>query len=256
VGEIVDAMMVEFVGSTGAGKTTVAAAVERRLAGLETVAAAPDLLASLVGLPPSSRPLQRNLVCDLVGLPYVLGSLHRHGAFLRFCLATLARQRLSLQAANRVRSTLRKVGVYEIVRRHGNGRIVLVDEGTVLHAHNLFIFESHELKPAELERFASVVPLPDLIVHVKAPLALSVRRCLERPDPPRELRARDPAAAERYLGRAAALFEALVELPRIRGRVVAVDNPGGRSGAEPPDVDELVRAIRAGAAARRPDREA
>jgi thymidylate kinase len=236
-------LMVEFIGSTGSGKTTVAAAVQRRLAGLGGVETAADLVARLVGLPPLAKRFQRNLVCDLVGLPFVIGSLGRHGAFLRFTLRVLARQRPSLQAANRVRSTMRKIGVYEIIRRRGDGRIVLVDEGTVLHAHNLFVYTRRGYAAEDLERFASVVPLPDLIVHVRAPLGTSIRRSLARPDPPREIRSRDRALVELYVRRARAMFEALVEIPRIRGRVVVVDNPDEQAGVGGPEVAAVVESI-------------
>jgi thymidylate kinase len=236
-------LMVEFVGSTGSGKTTVADAVRRQLAPRVGVDTAPDVVAQLVGLQPLACPLYRNLLCDLVGLPFVVGSLGRHGAFLRYVLRVLVRQRLSLQGLNRVRSTVRKVGVYEIIRRRREGRIVLVDEGTVLHAHNLFVFTSHAHAAAELERFAGLVPLPDVIVYVRAPLEASIRRSLARPDPPREMRARERASVELYVGRAWALFEALVAIPAIRERVVVVDNPDGQAGPGPPEVGGAVEAI-------------
>jgi thymidylate kinase len=236
-------MMVEFIGSTGAGKTTVAAAVQRRLAERAGVDTAPDFVASLIGLPPLATPLRRNLVGDLVGLPFFLVSLPRHGEFFRFVLGVLARQRLGLQAANRVRSTIRKVGVYEILRRRAPGRIVLVDEGTVLHAHNLFVFTSRAYSAADLDRFASLAPLPELIVYVRAPLATLVRRSLERPDPPREIRSRDRGLVELFVGRAHAMFETLVEIPVIRERVVVVDNPGDRAGASARAVEEVVESI-------------
>lgn len=247
-------MMVEFIGGTGAGKTTVAAAVQRRLASRGEAVTAPDLVASLVGLRPLSRSLHRNLTCDLVGLPFVLGSLGRHAAFLRFVLQVLARQRPTLQAANRVRSTLRKIGVYEIIQRYGGGRIVLVDEGTVLHAHNLFVYTSQECSSTDLDRFARVVPLPDVVVHVTAPLAVQIRRSLERSDPPREIRSRDPRLVELYVARASALFEALVGIPNVGERVVRVDNPGDQPGSDGPDVDHVIASIlqKAGRAGRRP----
>ncbi len=235
--------MVEFIGGTGAGKTSVAAAVQRRLAGRGEAVAAPDLVASLVGLRPLARPLHRNLTCDLVGLPFVLGSLGRHAAFLRFVLQVLARQRPTLQAANRVRSTLRKIGVYEIIQRYGGGRIVLVDEGTVLHAHNLFVYTRQECSARDLDRFARVVPLPDVVVYVTAPLAVQIRRSLERSDPPREIRSRDPRLVELYVARASALFEALVEIPNVGARVVRVDNPGDQPGSDGPNVDHVVTSI-------------
>ena len=236
-------MMVEFIGSTGAGKTTVAAEVQRRLAELASVDTAPDFVAGLIGLRALAKPFHRNLVSDLVGLPFFLRSLPRHRKYIGFVLGVLARQRLALQAANRVRSTIRKIGVYEILERHANRRIVLVDEGTVLHAHNLFVYTSRAYSAADLDRYASLVPLPERIVYVRAPLDTLVRRSLERPDPPREIRSRDRRLVELYAGRAHAMFETLVDIPIIRERVVIVDNPGDRPVASAQAVDEVVESI-------------
>jgi hypothetical protein len=95
----------------------------------------------------------------------------------------------------------------------------------------------------DLERFASVAPLPELIVYVKAPLATLVRRSLERPDPPREIRSRDRMLVELFVGRAHAMFETLVEIPILRERVVVVDNPGDRPGASAQAVEAVVESI-------------
>jgi len=239
-------MMVEFIGSTGAGKTVLADEVRRRLAaawGTASVAAI-DLVAERVEVPVPAHPTAQNLLEDAVGFPYFLASWPRHRAFTRFASGYLARGfRRAVWNLNRLRNVVRKLGTYEIARRHGAGRIVLVDEGTVLAAHNLFGGVDAVYGAEELESFARLVPLPEAIVYVRAPLELLVRRCMERPDPPRAVRARDRSLVERHLRRAAGVFEDLIACPRIRERALIVDNAAESPEARGLVADDIARFI-------------
>lgn len=225
-------MIVEFVGSSGAGKTTLASEVQRRLAGQAQVATSFELAAGLVGLRRATHPTIRNLVQDLVALPYFAGALVEHRAFVAYALRTVARRSGSpFLAANYVRSLVRKIGMYEMARRTGPDRIILVDEGTVLSAHLLFVFTSQEPSQGEIETFAKLVPLPDLVVCVEAPPDSLVHRSLQRKDAPREMRTGDVQAMDGYLRRASELFDRLAKTERIRDRVLVVSNPTAAEGA-------------------------
>lgn len=225
-------MIVEFVGSSGAGKTTLACEVYHRLAKSVRVASSYELAAELLGLRRTTHPTVRNLTQDLVGLPFFVGALVQHRAFVAYAFRALARQSSSLLlTANYVRSMARKMGMYQIGRRQAQDRIVLVDEGTVLSAHLLFVFGRHEASQAEIEAFARLVPLPDLVVCVEAPLECLVQRSLQRGDMPREMRAKDEQEVEAYLSRAAGVFNRLAKTERIRERVLLVANPASTEGA-------------------------
>jgi thymidylate kinase len=224
-------MIVEFVGSSAAGKTTLASEVRRRLAGRVRVVTSYELTAGLVGLGQVEHPTIRNLVQDLLALPFFAVSVVRHRAFLAYALRTVAgRAGSPLLAANYVRSLVRRIGGYEIARRYGRDRIVLADEGTVLSAHLLFVFAQDEPGREKIETFAGLVPLPDLVVCVRAPLDNLVRRSLQRSDAPRELRAEDEQAIEKYLRRARGLFDRLAETKQLRDRVLVVANPTPSAG--------------------------
>jgi thymidylate kinase len=219
-------MIVEFAGCTGAGKTTLAREVHRRLAKHGPVTTSYELAAGPVGLGQATNPTLRNLVQDLVGLPFFLGGLVRHRAFVGYALKALGRQSSSLfLTANYVRSIARKIGMYEIGRRSPQDRIILVDEGTVLSAHLLFVFGRHEPSQEEIEAFASLVPLPDLVICVEAPLECLVQRSLQRSDAPREMKAKDEPEVEAYLKCAAGLFDRLTRTGPIRDRVLVASNP-------------------------------
>jgi thymidylate kinase len=219
-------MIIEFIGSTGAGKTTLISAVQRRLAQTTEVTTAFELVAAPLGLRGVTHPTARNLIQEVAGLPFLLGSLPRHKAMLAFTLRMLARQAgFSIFTLNNLRSLARKIGVYEIGRRYGRDRIILVDEGTVLLAHNLFVYSSASYTADEIATFAALTPLPDVVVYVRAPVESLIGRALRRADPPREMRGKDRAQIESYVRRAVALFEQLVETEELRGRVLIVDNP-------------------------------
>lgn len=219
-------MIIEFVGSTGAGKTTLASKVQRRLVEQAQVVTSFDLVAELLGLRRVTNPTLRNLIQDLVGLPFFIRSLYQHRAFVVFALKTLARQRsYTFFNINYLRSIVRKIGTYEIVKQYHHDRIILVDEGTVLSAHLLFVYASTIYSQEDIEKFARLVPLPELVVYIKAPVESLVRRSLQRSDARKEMRSKNQMLVEKYISRAAEMFDRLVETKRIRDRVLIVANP-------------------------------
>lgn len=219
-------MIVEFIGSTGAGKTTLISKVQRRLAKTTEVTTPFDSIAAPLGLSGVTHDTARNLIQELIGLPFFIGSLPQHSAFVSFTLRMLARQaQFNFRTISNLRSLERKLGMYEIMRHYERERIVLVDEGTVLAAHNVFVFTSAFYSPEEIAKFASLVPLPDIIVYVRAPIDSLIERSLERTDRRRELESKNRALIEKYINRAVTLFEQLVETEEIRNRVLIVDNP-------------------------------
>ncbi|GIV79682.1 MAG: hypothetical protein KatS3mg050_4076 [Litorilinea sp.] len=222
-------MMVEFIGCTGAGKTTLIREVQALLAGHARVLNAGDLGAALLGLPRFRHPTLINLSQDLLGLPAFLGTLPRQRAFVGFVAGTLfqAARREPRQVpilANYWRSIVRKLGVYEMARRFPSEQVVLIDEGTVLAAHLLFVFHGPPPRPADLDRFAQLVPLPDLLVYVTAPPALLVRRSLGRRDVRREMRSRDRAQVHASVCRASQVFDRITQAERLRSRTLTVFN--------------------------------
>lgn len=237
-------MIVEFVGSTGAGKTTLISEVKRRLAETTDVTTSYDVVAAPLGLRGVTHPTAKNLIQELVGLPFFMRSLRRHQAFVVFTLKMLARQTVfTIFTINILRSLVRKIGVYEIIRRHEPHRIILVDEGTVLTAHNVFVFSGAVYTVEEIATFASLIPMPDVIVYVRAPVDSLVRRSLRRTDPPREMKSKDRAQIEAYIYRAVTLFEQLVNAQNLRSRVLIVDNPEAADQAWDTAVDYITESL-------------
>jgi len=132
--------------------------------------------------------------------------------------------------ANYLRSIVRKIGTYEIFKRYNHNRIILVDEGTVLSAHLLFVYTRTIYTQEDIETFASLVPLPELVVYIKAPVASLVQRSLQRSDTRKEMRSKNHMLVEKYVSRAAEMFDRLTETKRIRERVLIVANPDSNEG--------------------------
>src|SRR5215210_4459985 len=114
--------------------------------------------------------------------------------------------------------------MYELTQRYDKGQIILVDEGPILAAH-MFVFTGSPVTSSEIATFANLLPLPDLIVYIKAPVDVLVRRALQRPDPPREMGNKTPDMTEKYVKDATAIFDQLIGSERIQSRLLVVNNP-------------------------------
>lgn len=228
-------MIVEFIGCTGAGKTTLISQILSELAGATQVHTAHELVAGRLGLGAVANPTASNLVEEMAALPYFLASLPQHRAYIALTIRLFARDtRLSLATINNLRSLERKIGGYEIARRHDRDAIVLVDEGPIQAAH-MFAFNATPPGPAEIARFAALVPLPDLVVYVRSSVDALVRRTLTRSDAPRQIRGRSSTSTEVYIRRAVAVFDRLVQTERLSDRVLIAEDNGHEQRA----VDDL-----------------
>jgi broad-specificity NMP kinase len=223
-------LIVEFIGSTGAGKTTLFSEVRSRLAETSEAVGSFDLISELTGLPRVSHPTLQNLVGDTIGFPFLFRSLRHHKEFICFVLEVLkSHSNISFSTLNSLRSIIRQIGIHQLIRQREGNRIVLVDEGTVLAAHNLFVFTSTLFDQGYIAEFVRLVPLPDVVIYVRAPLDHLVRRTLARGDPPREMSSKNPELIERYLRRASTVFEQVIETREIRDKVLVVDNTANGS---------------------------
>ena len=219
-------MIIEFSGSTGAGKTTLAREVQRTLAGQVRATTSSDFIVDRLGWPQVTHPTIRNLIQDLAGLRFLFRSVSQHRAFIVFALRAVIRHtRNPLLAINYLRSIVRRVGTYELFRRSTRDQIILVDEGTILSSHVLFVYSGTLYSQEDIETFARLVPLPELVVCIRAPAHSLVQRSLERSDAPREMRTKNNEVVEQYVTRAARMFDLLVNTKEIRDRVLIVTNP-------------------------------
>jgi len=203
-------MVVEVTGCSGAGKSSLVQEIQRlaREHGLR-IATPPDVLLPRTPRAIVRNPTLQNLAFDLAGACRALPARRRYRSFLAFARAMIRREGDGLiTALNAYRSVLRTVGIHKALSRTTCSATILVDEGTVQSAHLIL---AHVKRPARLEdihTFSHVVPMPDLIVHVAAPLETVLARTFARPDPPLWYRSREEN--ERFVRHAHAMFDQLL----------------------------------------------
>jgi len=237
-------MIVELIGCDGAGKTTLSRMLCGQGIGGSRVMAMPGLLLDRVVLRRITHPTAVNLVQDVSGLPFLLGTSRPQREFIALSGRMLARSALSTyDKVNGMRDILRRVGMYELARRRASDRIVLSDEGTVLTAY-LFVLADVEFDSAELEHFVRLVPQPDLIVHVKAPVVSLVRRAMTRTDPRRQHVGKDPDRVERAIRRTVDVFDLVTATAPLRDRVIAVENDDSDHARRERLVEEIAARLR------------
>jgi thymidylate kinase len=219
-------MIVEFIGASGAGKSTLAHALAAQPAEGGEMAMQWDLVLDRPGLRRILHPTARNVIAEVATLPALIRTWSRNQEFMGFAWRLLAeRSRSRFEQLNYQRSIMRKVGMYELARDHGGGNsVVLADEGTLLIAYYLFVYSRSPFQQAELNRFASLVPLPERIVYVRAPLESLIDRAVTRVDRRRELASLERSEIAHWIARAVEMFDYLANTPPIRDRILTIDN--------------------------------
>jgi len=239
--------VVEMAGMVGAGKTTLAAAVtaaleDRGYRVLRPAVAIDEVLdRSLVGMAarllvrsPTARRRVQRAVYRLVLRPchmawFVAGRARPTatavGAVWRSPLPGWHRRKI-------VGLLLRSAATQlYLVRRMRSDEVLLIDEGLVHRAVNLFAWTDGDVDLAAVAHYVTSLPPTDLLVLVTAPLLV----CVERADArglPRRLVGHDDATVARFMTNAAAVVDALPELLRAGCQPwVRVDNGGMRGDA-------------------------
>lgn len=225
-------MIVEFIGTTGSGKTTLISHVRRKLSNTREVTTSSDLVTSLVGLQGIKNTTLRNLLQETISFPYFLSAYSKYSEFVIKTVRLFSRDSsFSIMTINNLRSIERKVGGLEIARRQDPKKVILVDEGPFLTAH-MFAFNDTPLSQNEIEEYIDLLPLPDLIIYIKASLEVLVERSLNRPRPPREMAARNSTDNVEFIKHANSIFDQIIETSFIQARTLIVENSS-------PDPDEI-----------------
>ncbi len=222
-------MQVELIGCTGAGKSTFAEHfIEECAAKQINAVTSVDYLLGKVGLNWVSSRIARALLIDVVCLPGCIGALLKDPAPLIFGIKSVFSLKGQVGVFNRInllRNVVKKFGVYHLIGSASRDDLVIVvDEGTLHAAHNLFVHVDAPPDIAELDRFAELVPLPNLAVRVMQEKETLVERTLARG----HSRVRDPSSATvgRFITHAEQVFDHLVDALQRGDRLVGV---GGRS---------------------------
>jgi hypothetical protein len=228
--------LVELIGATGAGKSTLAAAAIRVLTDRGfRVREGQDAILASYGLAFVRRPKLRSaLVHLLTFVSFCRSTLTADGFRLwRLAVCIILRDGGSLWVeVGLLRNVAQRIGVHALLQRLRRGMpdcdLVLCDEGIVQAAHNLFVHAGAAPQGEEVTRFGEMVPRPDLLIWVAAPPEQSAAVIQGRGHP------RVPAvpgAALVFAERAHAVFDALAAVPGLREILHRVDNLDGDAAA-------------------------
>jgi thymidylate kinase len=236
-------MILEFTGATGAGKTLLAARVRRNLQqrGIPVTYARDLLLGQAI---PNLLPREgvQNIFVEMALSAVILPALSRYRDFLAFSWDAAKNytdsRYLALKA---LRGVWRQIGFYELGQRQPHSTVVLADEGTVHAAHYLFVQLSSIVTSAYLETFVRLVPMPNLVVCVEAPLDTLLVRIRERSDPPRPTLNRLDSAL--LVETATSVFAQLKRIPRLSARLLVVRGDDGASADPQEKVETIVQAV-------------
>ncbi|NQT14855.1 MAG: AAA family ATPase [Planctomycetes bacterium] len=253
-------MLIEFVGCSGAGKTTLANRVLTALTSLGHLTAySRGALARSTHTDWISNERLRNVLLNGLLLPWFARSLTEHHAFYRFVVPRIYRRAENvIDLVNRTRSTMRLISGDELLKRNEEHRqLTLVDEGSIGSAHNVFAFPHVEFFPErkELMLFAEMVPAPDVIVHIDAPPDLTFQRIHRRGGSPIRRGYRN-RRLQHYLAAGRATFDVLAGCGVFGDRVLTItnreENADSLQGATRQIVDFILDHAKRNAEQRRP----
>ncbi|MGI9604621.1 MAG: hypothetical protein ACR2P0_00650 [Acidimicrobiales bacterium] len=220
-------MIVEFIGPSGSGKTTLAREVAR-LGAAHGFVEASDVVVGRARMQRLSNSTARNMVADLSALIEIPRLDPDRRAFVRYALASLGGSLpVSIRMFNYGRSVIRRTGMDSIAQRTAPDRIVLADEGVLLSVYLLFVYGNRSHDVEELAGFLDVAPLPDRVIHVRAPVATLEERAVSRSDPRPDIVDRRLRADRTVLDRAIETFDALAASPNLADRVHTIENSNG-----------------------------
>jgi broad-specificity NMP kinase len=217
-------MHIELAGCTSSGKTTLAGRLKAAARAENTpLALGQEVVLSALKLAgvKSSR-LQAACLHALAAVG-CLRSYRRRRELFAFARQSLQQTPISRgRRLSQLRKVLKQVGCFELIQARRDSNLVVVDEGAIQSAHNLFVHESHPLQREAVLRFAELTPLPDAIVFLRHDEHTLVERTIRRGHPRISKNASRETIAE-FVGNAVAAFDLLLNHKRIAPRAVVID---------------------------------
>jgi hypothetical protein len=215
----------EIIGSTSAGKTTLAKKMVE--AGKERgvdVFLSDDFILEQVRLGWVRNDFVRRRFVEAISFAVWLTCLDRYTEFLKFVLREGKYSPGSwFYRINRIRNVIRKIGIFEFVsRRSGSEQIVLADnEGILQGVHNLFVHQNSQADLHKVSRYVDLAPLPDIVLYLRQEESILVSRTLGRGHA--RVNGNSPDQVVHFVRQAVAVFNELVTTPKVQERLLIVD---------------------------------
>jgi len=217
-------MQIELIGCTSAGKSTLTGSILQacREQGIDLSRADEFVLKQIRLNWVRVNPTRRFLV-NLVAILACLATWQKNLAFYIFTIQVILQLPTTLlEKFYSIRNVLKRTGVYEIIRcRKTDQQVLLVDEGTLQSAHNLFVNISAEMNADDLLTFIKLAPQPDVIIYVKQSEAVLIERTIKRGH--KRIPDRSYRNVARFINQAVSMFDELVQHPAIENKLLVVD---------------------------------
>ena len=217
-------MLIEIIGCTGAGKTTL---IRRILHNCQKqgidVSRGDDIVLKKFRLHWFKSQLPRALMVNVLALFACLITWRNNHKLYLFATRFLLKLPIArVEKIGVLRNVLKKIGIYEIIRsRDTDRRIILMDEGTLHIAHNLFVHDSIQVTTEHLERFVKMIPFPDVFVYLRQPESLLIERTMKRGH--KRISDRSYDNVVHFIKQAVTTFDKLVQYPEVENRLLLVN---------------------------------
>lgn len=217
-------MHIELIGSTSAGKTTIAKKMVEvgTLNGME-IFLSDDFMLNWARLNWIKNEFIRRRIVELIAFMVCAMTMNRYKEFLEFVFSEGQYSTGSwLYRINRIRNVIRKIGIYEfIIRNSEEQQMILADnEGIMQGVHNLYVHQGETAELERVSRYVDRIPLPDIVLYLRQDGDVLISRTLARGHG-RVNSTRDEVV--HFIQQAVAVFEELIRIPKVQERLLILN---------------------------------
>lgn len=219
-------MHIELIGSTSAGKTTLAKKMVEagKKHGLD-ISLSDDFMLEQLHLGWVKNDFARRRLVEIVAVAICLTHLAKHKDFFGFVIREGKSSPGSwFYKINRIRNVIRKIGIFEFISlRRGPRQVVLADnEGILQGIHNLFVHQNSQADLHKIAAYVELVPMPDAVLYLQQEEEILVSRTLGRGHA--RVAGNSPDEVAHFIRQAVAVFDELISAPKVQERLLIVDD--------------------------------
>lgn len=220
-------MQIELIGCTNSGKSTLLNGILKFCHEHDIDATTGDeFVLKLTRLNWIKGYYLRTLLLDIISLFSVLFTSKVNLKFTVFVLKVIFNLPNEISwyvKLNLLRNTIKKLGIYHFVRRFSSeGKIVLMDEGTVHSAHYLFVNLNSEPPTDDMSTFGRLAPLPDIVIYLKQDERLLIEKTMARGH--KRIPENSFLMVEQFVRRAVKTFDFIANDSNVQPKVLTVDS--------------------------------